>query len=81
MLLPNNMGAISLALGKIAAQLVGYSTIIGALGFGGLGELVVKQHLDQRNLGLVLACILVIIAFNKVIDYTFSSFTRIVHKV
>ena len=41
----------------------------------------VKEHLDQQNIALLIACIVVIIAFNKVIDYTFNSFTRIVQKL
>lgn len=81
MLLPNNFSLVSISVGKIAAQLVGYSTIIGALGFGGLGELVITEHLDNQNIFLLIACIVVIIAFNKVIDYTFNSFTKIVPKL
>jgi len=80
MLLPSNFNSISIALGKIAIQLVGYSTVAGALGFGGLGELVIND-LDNNNIFLVAVCTLVIIAFNKVIDYTFNSFTRVAHKL
>jgi D-methionine transport system permease protein len=80
MLIPNNVTQISIALGKIMALLVGYSTIAGALGLGGIGQLVTLEHLNSNNITLLSACIFSLIAFNKLIDYTFSSFTKLTNK-
>ena len=69
-LVPECMSAIILASANTCSLLVGFSTIAGALGAGGLGELAIEKSIHDPNIPLVLACIAILVVIQQLIEYT-----------
>lgn len=73
--LPLIAKGISPAIKKTMILLVGLTTIEGAIGFGGLGQLVLSENIDTYNISLLMMTVTAFIAISVFIEYTFKSFT------
>ncbi len=69
-LLPEIHGDTVNAIANTGSTLVGFSIIAGALGAGGLGQLAIERSIHDPNLGIVIACIAILVAIQQLIKYT-----------
>lgn len=69
-LLPECLAAIIVASANTCSLIVGFSTIAGALGAGGLGQLAIEKSIHEPNLPLVVLCIAILVVIQQLIEYT-----------
>ena len=69
-LLPESLGPIILASANTCSLIVGFSTVAGALGAGGLGQLAIEKSIHEPNIPLVLLCIAILVVIQQLIEYT-----------
>jgi D-methionine transport system permease protein len=75
-LLPETLTPIILASSSTCSLLVGFSTVAGALGAGGLGQLAIEKSIHDSNLSFVLLCIGILVVIQQLIAYTGSLVVR-----
>lgn len=69
-LLPEGLPEIIVATTNTCSLIVGFSTIAGALGAGGLGQLAIEKSIAQPNLLYVLMSIVILVVIQQLIEYT-----------
>ncbi len=67
-------------LNNVMLLLVGLTTIEGAIGFGGIGQLILSENIESYNPALLFMAIVAFIAISIFIDYTFRSFNTVEEK-
>ena len=76
MILPEALCPILQASANACAMLVGFSAIAGALGAGGLGQLAIEKSIQDANPLYVVACIILLVAMQQLIQYIGSFAVR-----
>jgi len=71
-LLPHKAYDLIHHLSKTIIHLATFSTIAGAMGYGGLGQIAAYRALENFNLNYILACALAMLVFIKAVAYTFD---------
>lgn len=69
-ILPESLPEIITASSKTCALMVGFSTIGGALGAGGLGQLAIEKSINQTDPLVVLSSIAILVVLQQLIEYT-----------
>lgn len=69
-LLPESSAEIIKASTNTISLILSFSTIAGALGAGGLGQLAIEKSIEQPNLLYVLLSILILVVLQHLIQYT-----------
>lgn len=69
-LLPEATPSLIMASSHVCALLVGFSTIAGALGAGGLGQLAIEKSIQQPEPIYVVLSIAILVVMQRLIEYT-----------
>lgn len=69
-LLPEGLQKIFGSCFHVCSLIVGFTAVAGALGAGGLGQLAIEKSITEPEPLYVIACILMLVALQQLIQYT-----------
>lgn len=69
-LLPEGLPDIIRASAHTCSLIVGFTTIAGALGAGGLGQLAIEKSISQPDPIYVILCLAILVVLQQLIEYT-----------
>ncbi len=67
-LIPESLAYIIKGLSQTLIQLIGFATLVGALGYGGLGQLVINKGYPSLEIPYLMATLLVLILLVQIIQ-------------